>query len=225
MFIYYYIFLIIYVIFFLGISGRYDLILVVDTSNAVGQNILRKILEMFKLLVNQFDVSLSQTRISIISFSSAPKTILRFDEGMDKEAATAVLSVLPAEYGKANLNGALQHVLRMLGSRNEPSRQDVPVKVVVYASDISQDSIEAASLSFDELSRRNAQTIMLMVNDNEKLKEDAISSLPGTVRVVPSNTKDLFAEPFSLLMERVSERPGRYNWPHSVFFDTSEYAR
>lgn len=163
---------------------------------------------MFKLLADEFDLRPSQTRMGIVTFSSSAKTMLKLEQGVGKDTINAVLSALPIEPGQPNLNYALQRVIRILRDRNEPSRRGVPTKVVVYASDISEDSNEAAALSIDELGRRNAEVIMLMVNDDEKMKEDAISSLPGAVKFISSTKKGLFGEPFSLLTETVAKKPG-----------------
>ena len=167
---------------------------------------------MLKLLADQFDLRPSQTRMGIVTFSSSPKTILKLEEGAGKDTVNAILSALPIEPGQPNLNNALQRVIRILRDGSEPSRRDVPTKVVVYASDISEGSNEAAALSIDELGRRNAEVVMLMVNDDEKMKEDAISSLPGAVKVVSSTKKGLFGEPFSLLMEKVAKKPGIFRF-------------
>ena len=193
---------------FSGISGKYDIIIVLDASDKSDEETFRKVSDVFKLVTSQFDLSPSQTRIGVISFSSSPRTILRLEQASDKDTVNSVLSAIRAEHGKPNLNNALQSVIRLLGDRNEPSRRNVPTKVVVYSTDISQDSIEAAALSIDELARRNAEVVMLMVNDDEKMKVDAMSSLPGTVKVVSSTKRSIFGEPFSLLTEKIAERPG-----------------
>ena len=196
--------------FVLGINGKYDIILVIDASGKGGRKTFRKVSDIFRLLSTQFYLNPLQTRIGLLSYGSSPRTILRLEQGVDKDTINAVLPALQAETGEPHLNAALQRVIQLLGDRNEPSRRDVPTKVVVYASDISQDSIEAAALSLDELNRRNAQVIMLMVNDDEKMKKDAVLSIPGSVKVVSSTLNGLFGEPYSLLTKTVAERPGLF---------------
>lgn len=191
-----------------GIKGKLDIISVIDTSDGVGQNLFLKIKDILILMANQFEVSPSQARMSFITFSSAPRTVISLDQGTDKETVSAVLSALTTEAGKPDLNSALQRAIRIIADRNEPSRLAVPTKVVVYASDITQDSIEAASRSIEDINRRNAEVVMLIVNNNEKMIKDAMASLPGTVKIVSSSTDKLFGDPFSAFLERVSQMPG-----------------
>ena len=185
--------------------------LVIDASEKGGQMTFRKVLDVFRLLANQFNLSPLQTRMGLLTYGSSPRTVLRLEQGVYKDTINAVLPALQVEAGEPHLNGALQRVIKLLGDRNKPSRRDLPTKVIVYASDISQDSIEAAALSLDELNRRNAQVVMLMVNDDKKMKKDAMLSLPGSVKVVSSSLKGLFGEPYSLLTKTVAERPGLVN--------------
>lgn len=193
-----------------GTKDKFDIIAVLDTSERVGQKLFGQIRDLFALLSSQFDLSPSQSRMSVVSFSNVPTTILNLGQGTDQKAVNAVLSSLSMEPGKPDLNSALQSVIRILADRIEPSRRTVPTKVVVYSSGISKDAMKAAAGSFEEINKRNAGIIMLIVDDSEQRKEDAISALPRTAVTVSSSTTGLFGEPFSLLVDRVSETTGMF---------------
>ena len=183
----------------------------IDTSAKVPTKIFEQVKMMYRLLINEFNVSPQQTRVALVTFTNTPRTVLGLSEGTDKSVINGILSALMQQVGEANLDKALQNVIRLLDDRSygsSPSRQ-VPTKVVVYASSMRKETVEAASSSIEAIRRRGVDVILIMVSDDTKMKEAALSSLPTGTSVISSPSVGALGEPLSQLIDKVTEKKGK----------------
>lgn len=195
---------------FQGATGAHDIISVIDTSTKLPAKVFEQVKMMYQLLINEFNVSPQQTHVALVTFINTPRTVLRLSEGTDKAVINGILSALMQHVGEPNLGKALQNVIRLLDDRSygsTPSRQ-VPTKVVVYTSGMTKKTIEAASPSIEAIRRRGADVILIMVSDDKKMKEAALSSLPTGTSVISSASVGALGEPFSQLIDKVTEKKG-----------------
>ena len=183
----------------------------IDTSAMVPTEVFEQVKMMYQLLINEFNVSPQQTRMALVTFSNTPRTVLGLSEGTDKSVISSILSALMQQVGEPNLGKALQNVIRLLDDRSygsSPSRQ-VPTKVVVYTSSMTKKTIEGASSSIEAIRRRGVDVILMMVSDDTKMKEAALSSLPTGTSVISSPSVGALGEPLSQLIEKVTEKKGK----------------
>lgn len=80
------------------VPPQIDLAFAVDSSSWVGKlNFLRQ-LYFVKKMVQEFSVSLSGTRVALVSYATAPKTIFGLTKNVNKECTVEALTM--AKYEK-----------------------------------------------------------------------------------------------------------------------------
>ena len=193
-----------------GVDSANDVIAVIDVSKKVNPKLLEKVKNVFKLLADQYEIGPTKTRFGVVSYSSSPTTTLDLNEGTQRSTIGNIISALNLQSESPRLSLALQRVIRILLSRSyaEPSRRNIPVKVIIFSSDLTEDAIERAAKSLDDIAKQNVDLYFLAISNNYEARDDAISALPNAVNVISSSEDDLFGEPFTSLVNRISEKSG-----------------
>jgi len=145
------------------ISKKLDLVYAVDVSKATSEQGLEEIQNYIKKDVALYKLSPSDTRVSIVTFDSDSKVLLKPKDGINMENIENAILSLKRSNSKADMPKALDFINQKLRSNewNTDNRQDVPKTVIFFTSSNTQ-GVNTIGLKDNSRSTKEKATVIVV---------------------------------------------------------------
>ncbi|XP_078660839.1 uncharacterized protein LOC144905190 isoform X3 [Branchiostoma floridae x Branchiostoma belcheri] len=157
-----------------GRSLDFDLALLLDGSGSVGADNFNLVKQFAKRLVDNFDISQTDTKVGVVQYSSSSNVEFYLNAFSAKQPVLDAIDAITYQQGGTNTGAAITYTVQEIFTSANGARANYPDVLVVVTDGESSDDVAVPALS-----ARNAGTLIYAVGVGNGVNQATLLEIAG----------------------------------------------